>query len=311
MTSCEGSSIIYGTTVVSIDDTTYVYDEHGNVIEEHVNYNSSYGTEKRTEKITKTMKLTYENDLCVQSEITSKSVDNNSEATTSYYLERFTYDEYGHKIKEDYYTEADSEDDPEDFITVNDKNYTPFQYTEYIYEKLEDIAVSKNTDSQSSNTENDAFNKTVAQSQNLSEYGFYDTSIWGNTMYEITPDDNGNVFCSDSKGTFVIVEKGNSAWEFYPEQQQVLAGHIYGDFEIINKSVIDYTVPNNDRISVYNAHEGSGTLQIFDRLIKDDCLAFEIVNNGVSYQYYLPSIFIDDSREPEPYQEKAYKIYLK
>lgn len=141
--NCIREFIDYWTS--STDDITYEYDEHGNVIKEHSVYTSDSGI---TETVY-TMALKYENDICVQNEMTINTTCNGT-TDTGYALKQYIYDDNGNKEKELYYTVIENKNDAKNPVQINGRYYKLHSFTEYTYKNLNDVAVKPNSDAEQS-----------------------------------------------------------------------------------------------------------------------------------------------------------------
>lgn len=297
---------------VSSGTTTYEYDSKNNLIKKVISSPDS------SDEIY-TYILTYENDLCVQSEI---SIEVHG-LETEYELEKYTYDDNGNKISTEYYTKAYDLSNIKNPITVNGRDYRHNSTIFYTWEKLRDVAVEVETTSYE-NDENYNSSKTETATPTesptipMSSWGFENSYEWGNTLAQVQSTTSGNFIFTDGTGDYVVVKEGSHHWEFYPYQGQLLASSIYTDFLPKGTDVCTYTVLNNDTISVVEPWE-SHTLKITDRIEEDNALIFEVLN-GNRNVYLIPYNLIDTSKTPVFYQEgdsygdksyDYYKFYLK
>lgn len=194
------------------------------------------------------------------------------------------------------------------------------------YEETPGLAEESDSDYENYN-DYDYDNQTTVPSISLSEYGFYDTEVWGSSMYQILTTTDGEVFFSDSKGDFVIVRvsgigKGRRCWRFYPKESQGIYGRLDDNFALNADGSFSYTALDNNTLSVRCYDGVSVVLEIVDRIINEDSLIFMIRENG-ELGYHIPSEFVDESKvEPCQYyyqyedyfssaDEDYYKIYLK
>lgn len=282
------------------DYSIYSYDEKGNIIKEKNTYNADYDTIETIYNY----KLKYENGLCLESEIIVDET-NQYGKSTRYILEQYKYDENGNKTEEIYYTGVEEISEAEISIEVNGKYYEHYSTTFYSYAKLTDVAVKLETEDQTNN-------KNALSS--MSKWGFENSEKWGNEFLKIVSTEENEVIFKDEKGTYVIIQEGSSLWEFYPKEGQVLLGRFY--FEGSNiKGSGNYTVLDNNTISLSSQEEGNGALRITDRIIKDDIIVFVIDNNGSEIQYYIPYEMLDLKESPTLYKDGGkydfYKVYVK
>lgn len=130
----------------STDDITYEYDEYGNIIKEHSVYSSGSDiTETEYE-----MTLEYDNNLCVQNEITIKTTYSN-ETNYTYALKNYEYDDNGNKVKETYYIKTDNVNASKNYVEINGKNYMLYSFTEYTYKNISNSSAEQNSDQEETN----------------------------------------------------------------------------------------------------------------------------------------------------------------
>lgn len=126
---------------------TYNYDEYGNLIEEKSLYKSGNDVYDGNKIYT----LKYENNVCVQSEITLEEIEN-GDKIIDYSLETYQYDDYGNRIEKKYYTAIESAEEAKNPIEINGKLYKHYSTTTYTYAKLKDVAVETTTNSTTTTT---------------------------------------------------------------------------------------------------------------------------------------------------------------
>lgn len=146
-----------------------------------------------------------------------------------------------------------------------------------------------------------------------SEWGFNNCGEWDNQLIQVQPDSIGEFLHSDENGTYMVYEGGTGFWEFYPSKDQFIGSSVYENFETRSSDIYEYTVLNNDVISVVTPFE-SFTIEISERMEIEDVTVFKI-KDGNSFEYYLPFKFVKEDKGTSPCTDEGtngcFKMYVK
>lgn len=144
----------------------------------------------------------------------------------------------------------------------------------------------------------------------MRDWGFSNPELWGCKLLEIIGAEDKHFFL-DEGGGFVIIEH-TRFWEFYPNHGQITT-YFYDNGVLEGDNVANYSVLDNDLISVYSSDEGNGMIRITERNMEDGKLIFGLRRGG-DYETddeYISYSLIDTTREPEFFTKGYYKLYLK
>ena len=106
----------------------YVYDKMGSVIEE--NYKDNFL--ENSYAVSKTKRLTYEDEKCIQAEVTTITDDNKA----SFSVEQFVYDENGNLTQKLFYEGVEKSSEAKAPLTIENRSYRMEYAITYTYEKL-------------------------------------------------------------------------------------------------------------------------------------------------------------------------------
>ena len=294
--NCVSEKVVYPQDPDTTYYTEYTYDKNGNVIEEY--YKDTIGGEYY--EVTKSKKLTYEDDKCIQAEITTISSNN----IAYFSVEQFIYDENKNLSQILYYTGIENSTEAKSPLTIGNRNYKLDYTITYTYEKLKDVAIKKHEYASNFTTTITAITTT-----NLKDIGFYNIEEWGSKLIEVQTNDRGDYIFEDNFGKYVIIKEGTGIYEFYPNQKQVIFSSYYVNRPYSTEASGTYTILDNDTFTT-NGY----AIRIINRFSIETTSFIQMTNGGNLSYLYIPYVMLNQETM-KLYEDNgrldSYKCYLK